>query len=113
MSARAVHIVWDAVPATAAAPGIERQVVHGDGLTLVRVRLARGAVLPRHEHPHAQCTTVLAGRLRVAVDGAPAAEAGPGETVAIPGGVAHEVEAVTDVLALETFVPEREDLPAS
>jgi quercetin dioxygenase-like cupin family protein len=106
------HVVWGAVTVVAVAPGIERQVVHGDGLTMLRLRLAAGTVLARHEHPHEQCTTPLSGRLAVDA-GAGTMELGPGESVVIPGGVPHEARALTDVLALEIFVPAREDLPAS
>lgn len=107
------HIAWDRVPAAPVAPGVERQVVHGDGLTILRLRLAAGTVLPRHEHRHEQCTTVLAGRLGVGVDGDASVELEAGESLTIPGGLAHAARALTDVLALEVFVPAREDLPAS
>jgi quercetin dioxygenase-like cupin family protein len=107
------HIAWDHVPVARVAPGIERQVVHGDGLTILRLRLAAGTVLPRHEHPHEQCTTVLAGRLGMALDGGTPVELGAGETLTIPGGLGHEATALTEVLALEVFVPVREDLAAS
>jgi quercetin dioxygenase-like cupin family protein len=112
MSAGPAHVAWDAVAVVGVAPGIERQVVHGDGFTLLRLRLAAGTVLPRHEHPHEQCTTLLGGRLAIDA-GAGAIELGPGESVVIPGGLPHEARALTDVLALEIFVPAREDLQAS
>jgi quercetin dioxygenase-like cupin family protein len=107
------HIAWDHVPVTRVAPGIERQVVHGDGLTLLRVRLAAGTVLPRHEHPHEQCTTVVAGRLAMDLDGSEPVELAAGDALTIPGGLGHEARALTEVLALEVFVPVREDLAAS
>ncbi|MDX6715285.1 MAG: hypothetical protein QOH30_1843 [Baekduia sp.] len=114
MTGAARHIVWDAVPATRVAPGIDRQVVHGDGVTLLRLALAAGTALPRHEHPHEQCTTVLDGRLAVELDDEAAGgvvEVGAGETLAIPGGLPHAARAVTDVVALELFAPRRDDLP--
>jgi quercetin dioxygenase-like cupin family protein len=107
------HIAWEHVPATRVAAGIERQVVHGDGLTILRLRLAAGTVLPRHEHPHEQCTTLIAGRLVMDVDGDEPVELGAGETLTIPGGLGHEARALTEVLALELFVPVRVDLAAS
>jgi quercetin dioxygenase-like cupin family protein len=112
MSAAPAHVAWDAVDVVAVAPGIERQVVHGDGFTALRLRLAAGAVLPRHAHLHEQCTTPLGGRLAIDVAGQ-TIEVGPGESLVIPGQVPHEARALTDVLALEIFVPAREDLPAS
>jgi quercetin dioxygenase-like cupin family protein len=110
----AVHVAWERVAPLTVAPGIERQVVHGDRLTVLRLRMARGTVLPSHEHPHEQCTTVLAGRMTVAVGDAPEPiDLAAGETLTLPGGVAHEARAVTDLLVLELFVPRRDDLPAS
>jgi quercetin dioxygenase-like cupin family protein len=106
------HVDWDTVAVVPVAPGVERQVVHGAGLTVLRLRLAAGTVLPRHAHRHEQCTTLLSGRLEVDVGGE-TIELGPGESLVIPGEVPHEARALTDVLALEIFVPAREDLPAS
>ncbi|MDX6729048.1 MAG: hypothetical protein QOK49_3853 [Baekduia sp.] len=110
---RATHLAWDALPATRVAPGIDRQVVHGSGVTVVRVALTAGTVLPRHEHPHEQVTTVLAGRLALTLDDAAGGviEIGAGESAAVPGGLPHEARALTDVVALEVFAPRREDLP--
>jgi quercetin dioxygenase-like cupin family protein len=110
---RATHVVWGAIPATHVAPGIDRRLVHGAGVTLLRLALAAGTVLPRHEHPHEQLTTVLAGRLAITLDDEAAGgviEVAAGDTVAIPGGLPHAARAVTDVVALEVFVPRREDL---
>jgi quercetin dioxygenase-like cupin family protein len=112
MSTAPAHVAWDAVDIVTVAPGIERQVVHGDGFTALRLRLAAGAVLPRHAHLHEQCTTPLSGRLAVDAGGQ-TIEVGPGESLVIPGEIPHEARALTDVLALEIFVPAREDLPAS
>jgi quercetin dioxygenase-like cupin family protein len=110
---RATHVVWDAVPATRAAPGIDRQVVHITGATLLRLAMDAGTVLPRHEHPHEQVTTVLAGRLAITLDDEASGgvvEVGAGESVTLPGGLAHAARALTDVVALELFVPARDDL---
>ncbi|HMJ34257.1 MAG TPA: cupin domain-containing protein [Baekduia sp.] len=111
---RATYVVWDAMPTTRVAPGIDRQVVHGDGVTLLRLALSSGTTLPRHAHPHEQHTTVLEGRLAVVFDDEAAGgviEVGPGETISIPGGLPHEARALAGVVALELFVPRRDDLP--
>jgi quercetin dioxygenase-like cupin family protein len=114
VSSTASHIAWERVRPTIVAPGLERQVVHGDRLTVLRLRMTAGTVLPRHEHSYEQCTTVLEGRLTVAVGDAPELiDLVAGQTLTIPGGLPHEARAVSDLLALELFVPRREDLPAS
>ncbi len=90
-------------------PGIERRtLVHGGATLLTEFRMQRGAVLPRHAHPHEQTGYLVRGRLRLTV-GAEAFEASPGASWAIPGGVEHAAEVLEDALAIEVFSPLRED----
>ncbi|MER3408858.1 MAG: cupin domain-containing protein [Thermoleophilia bacterium] len=77
-------------------------------MTLARIRLARGAVVPRHQHPSEQIATVLEGRLRFLVDGEERIVAA-GESVALTANEPHEVEALEDSLVLDTFSPPRDD----
>jgi quercetin dioxygenase-like cupin family protein len=110
-----VHVVWDALEPTLVAPGIERQIVHGEGMTILRVRLAAGSVLPMHQHPHLQCTQVLEGRLALRLGSGGSTEAievGAGEVALIAGDVPHETEALADSVLIEVFSPRRDDLPA-
>ena len=83
-------------------------MAHTATMTVARLVLAKGALVPRHEHPNEQITNVLEGRLRFVI-GDEEQIVPAGATVLIPGNVPHEVEAVEDSIALDVFSPVRED----
>jgi quercetin dioxygenase-like cupin family protein len=101
-------IVWDAEPVEALNDLIGRQMLNGEAMTLARITLARGALVPRHSHPNEQIATVLSGRLRFTL-GDETREVGAGESLLIAGDVPHEVEALEDSVVLDAFSPRRED----
>lgn len=93
-------------------PGIRRRTVAaGEHMMQMLVVLDIGSHLPEHQHPHEQLTYVLHGRLRFMVAGAPQ-ELGAGDSLCIPGGTPHAVDALEDTLVIDTFSPPREDLLA-
>jgi len=83
-------------------------MIHTEQLTMARILLAKGAVVPLHQHEHEQIATCLSGRLRFVVAGEELV-IGPAESVALPSGVPHEVEALEDSVALDVFAPVRDD----
>jgi quercetin dioxygenase-like cupin family protein len=99
---------WDAEPVEQLSSTIGRQVVHTDRMTVARVLLAAGALVPEHRHEHEQIATLLEGRLRFVVDGEER-EIGPGESVLLPANVPHLVEALEDSVVLDLFAPVRDD----
>lgn len=99
---------WDSEPVEQLSPKIGRQMIHTETMTLARIRLRRGAVVPRHQHPNEQIATVLEGRLRFVV-GDEEREVSAGESVPLPADVPHEVEALEDSIVLDVFSPVRED----
>lgn len=99
---------WAEEPVEELTPSIGRQLVHTETLTVARIHLREGAVVPSHAHPHEQVATVLEGRLRFVVGGEEQIVA-TGESMIVPGGVPHEVEALEDSLVLDIFSPVRDD----
>jgi quercetin dioxygenase-like cupin family protein len=99
---------WLQGPVEELSPTLARQVLHTESMTLARLRLARGALVPRHRHPSEQITTVLEGRLRFRVDGEERI-VGAGESVALAVNEPHAVEALEDSLVLDVFSPRRDD----
>jgi len=89
-------------------PLIGRQVVHTETMTIARIHLGAGALVPSHEHPQEQVATVLVGSLRFVVGGEEQIVAA-GESMFVPGGIPHEVEALEDSLVLDVFSPVRDD----
>jgi quercetin dioxygenase-like cupin family protein len=77
-------------------------------MTVAWITLAKGALVPRHEHPNEQVATVLEGRLRFVV-GDDELIASAGDTVPLAANVPHQVEALEDSVVLDVFSPLRED----
>ena len=97
-----------------ALPGIRfKTLVHGAKTLFTEFHLTKGAVLPRHAHPHEQTGYLLSGAIRFTVDGK-TFDAKPGDSWCIEGGVEHGADILEDSVAIEVFSPVREDyLPAA
>ena len=100
---------WRDEPVEQMSPTIGRRVLHTETMTIAWITLAKGAVVPRHDHPNEQIATVLEGRLRFLVGDGKELVVGAGESVPLESGVPHEVEALEDSIVLDVFSPVRED----
>lgn len=99
---------WDEIEKEQLNPLFSRQVIHGEKMTVARIHLGKGAVVPEHRHANEQITTLERGRLRFQVAGREVVlEAG--QTLAVEPDVPHGVEALEDSVALDLFSPARED----
>lgn len=96
-------------PAVEAAPGVERRVLScGEHLMIVQFTIQPGAEVPAHTHPHEQVGHIVSGRMRFRI-GDEEREIGPGDGYAVPGGVVHGATGITEVVAVDSFHPVRED----
>lgn len=102
------HYNWSEVPVEEMNAFISRQMIHGETMTVARIRLRKGAVVPLHQHTNEQISTVESGRMRFVVSGEERT-LGSGETLTIPPHAPHLVEALEDSLAVDIFSPVRED----
>lgn len=99
---------WSEIEREPMTAGIIRQVIHSERITVARISLPKGAVVPRHHHENEQVTLLQEGRLRfVFPEGDKLLSAG--EVMQIPPNVPHEVEALEDSVAVDLFAPVRED----
>lgn len=90
-------------------PGVRRRrLVATDQLYQMEVRLALGSEVPLHKHPQEQITYIVSGRLRFQLGDA-MIEAGPGESVLMPGDTLHAVWTLEEALVIDTFAPARTD----
>lgn len=90
-------------------PGVVRTTrISSDKLMIVEFRLAAGAEVPEHRHPHEQCGTVRKGRMVLRCGGEETV-LGPGDSYHIPGGVQHSVTVLEDAVTIDVFTPPRED----
>jgi quercetin dioxygenase-like cupin family protein len=93
----------------AALEGIERKtLVYGAKTLMTEFHLLKGAVLPRHSHPHEQTGYLVKGCIRLSI-GSDIYEANAGDSWCIPGGVEHGAAILEDSVAIEVFSPVRED----
>ena len=105
---QAKHHTWESIPNERMNDLVSRQVLHTETMTIARLTLLRGAMVPRHSHPNQQVTSIESGALRFIFDEGDMMVAS-GQTLEIPGGVPHAVEAVQDSVALDLFTPPRAD----
>jgi unsaturated pyranuronate lyase len=99
---------WSEIPFEPLNPLLSRQTVHCDRITIARLTLKKGALVPRHQHENEQVTNLESGRLRfIFDDGETILE--KGDSLQIPSHAAHSVEALEDSVALDLFAPVRED----
>ena len=90
-------------------PGVVRRtLVSGDHLTLVEIRIAPGAEVPEHTHPHEQAGHVASGRVHLRI-GDLDRELGPGDSYLIPCDLPHQVRALDAATLIEVFSPVREE----
>jgi quercetin dioxygenase-like cupin family protein len=90
-------------------PGVRRRVLScGDQVMVVQFRIAAGAEVPVHTHPHEQVGHVVSGRMRFKI-GDQERDLGPGDGYAVPSQVPHGATGVSDTVAIDSFHPVRED----
>jgi quercetin dioxygenase-like cupin family protein len=99
---------WGTIPKEQTSPTIARQAIHASNMTVARIHLAKGAVVPEHSHPSEQLTTLVEGKLLMRIGGVECvAEAG--DMVEIPPDVPHSVEVLEESVAVDVFAPRRDD----
>jgi quercetin dioxygenase-like cupin family protein len=85
-----------------------KTLVYGAKTLMVEFRLAKGADLPAHQHPHEQTGYLVSGRIDLTIDGC-VHPVRPGDSWCIPGGATHSAKIHEDAVAVEVFAPVRED----
>src|SRR5271157_4396885 len=99
---------WNKLEAEQLNPNVARKVIHGANMTIARLDIRKGAVVPTHSHVHEQIATVEKGALKFLIEGCEQI-VGAGQSIAIPPHAAHGVEALEDSLVVDVFSPARED----
>ena len=89
--------------------GISARFVTGSRIMFSFVRLAPGAVMPDHNHPHEQLGYLVEGSMVLNIAG-DERNLQPGAAYAIAGGVTHRaVGGPNGCLVLDAFSPPREE----
>jgi quercetin dioxygenase-like cupin family protein len=85
-----------------------KTLVYGDQSLLSEFHLEKGSRLPLHAHPQEQTGYLLAGAMRLSIDGE-VFEVKPGDSWCIPGATEHGAEILEDSKIIEVFSPIRDD----
>jgi len=102
---------WDDVPMETVNPSMRRQIITGELLTVARIYLKDGFLVPMHSHHNEQITQVISGvlKFRLGKDGDEAIDVGPGQVIVIPANLPHEARVVGDVVEMDMWAPRRDD----
>lgn len=90
-------------------PGVElKTLAHGERTLLGTFKIAEGAVIPIHTHPHEQTGYLVSGLLQFEIDETTVI-ADPGAGWCLAADVPHGATALEDTVVIEVFSPVRED----
>ncbi|MDQ2898747.1 MAG: cupin domain-containing protein [Acidobacteriota bacterium] len=99
---------WSEIAAEQMNPLVSRKVIHGETITIARLLLRKGAIVPMHSHANEQIANLESGKLHWVVNGEETIMQG-GESFQIAPNVPHMVEALEDCVVIDVFSPVRED----
>lgn len=102
---------WSDMPKEQVTDQISRRLITGQRMMLAHVYLAKGAIVPRHQHHNEQLTYIIEGALRfwIGEQEQEVIDVRAGEVLHIPSNVWHKAEALEDTLDVDVFDPPRED----
>lgn len=102
------HYQWENVPKEELNPLLARQVIQSDNMTVARMYLGKGCLVPEHSHHNEQISMMEAGSLKFVIDGREKVLTA-GEVLRIPPNAPHSAVALEDSVAVDLFSPPRED----
>src|SRR5215469_4394088 len=97
---------WDGVNTEVLNPTIKRKVITGDKAMVAQVFIAKGGVVPTHQHESEHLTFIMEGALEFELEGRTVVVR-KGEVLHIPSNVPHRAVALEDTLDLDIFSPIR------
>jgi len=102
---------WDDVELETVNASMKRRIVTGERMTVARIYLKDGFLVPLHSHDHEQITQVISGTLRFSFgeDRSETIDVGPGGVVVIPSNLPHEALVIGDVEEMDIWSPRRDD----
>jgi quercetin dioxygenase-like cupin family protein len=111
MTTKATHVRWNDLPRERLSDKLERRFQTGEHITLAQFFLAKGCLVPTHDHESEQFSHVAEGRLRfrLGADGGEVIEVSAGEFLLIPSRLPHSAEALEDSVVFDSFSPIRSD----
>jgi quercetin dioxygenase-like cupin family protein len=102
------HYAWETVKKEMLNESMWRKVISGEKVMLAQIFIAKGGVVPLHQHESEQLCYVLEGALKFDLQGKEVVVR-RGEVLRIPSNVPHSAVAVEDFSGLDVFSPIRLD----
>ena len=99
---------WEQVTTEVMNANIRRKVITGERAMVAQVFIAKGGVVPTHQHESEQLTYIMEGALEFELEGRTVVVR-KGEVLHIPSNVPHRAVALEDTLDLDIFSPIRID----
>lgn len=99
---------WTAIPEEKMNPLLSRRVIHTEQMTIARLWLGKGSVVPLHHHVNQQVTMLQSGALEFEMDGNRVVLKA-GDVLVIPPDMPHRVVALEESTATDLFTPARQD----
>ena len=100
---------WSRIKRENPAPGIQRQMVVGENVMVVRFTFEPFLVTPEHTHPHEQMTLVVQGKVKFFIEGE-VKIVSPGDVLHFPPHNRHGATMLDEeVVLIDIFSPIRED----
>lgn len=100
---------WSRIKKENPAPGIQRQMVVGQNVMMVRFTFEPFLVTPEHTHPHEQMTLVVQGKVKFFIEGE-VKIVSPGDVLHFPPHNRHGATMLDEeVVLIDIFSPVRED----
>ena len=104
---------WSRIKKEKPAPGIQRQMVVGENVMMVRFTFEPFLVTPEHTHPHEQMTLVVQGKVKFFIEGE-VKIVSPGDVLHFPPHNRHGATMLDEeVVLIDIFSPIREDFLAA
>ena len=100
---------WSRIKKDNPAPGIQRQMVVGQNVMMVRFTFEPFLVTPEHTHPHEQMTLVVQGKVKFFIEDE-VKIVSPGDVLHFPPHNRHGATMLDEeVVLIDIFSPIRED----
>ena len=99
---------WNQIAEEQLTPKLSRRMIHCSTMTVARLRIRKGFIVPTHSHHNEQITSIEQGAV-VFVTPSERITVRAGETLCVPPNIPHSVECLEDCVAIDTFSPVRED----
>lgn len=99
---------WDSVKKEVMNDKLWRKVITGEKAMIAQIGIAKGGVVPTHQHESEQLSWVLEGAIQFQIEGREIVVR-KGEVLIIPSNVPHSAVALEDFLGIDVFSPIRTD----